>query len=80
MHGFYNRSGEGYDATITLEDDGKVTLAGGGESTGLMHLMKKCAHVQLVTMEQFELVKQCMRAIMMIASSAEFPKKCVSDQ
>ena len=33
LHGFFNRSGEGYDATITLEDDGKVTLAGGGEST-----------------------------------------------
>ena len=34
LHGFFSRSGEGYDATITLEEDGKVTLAGGGESTG----------------------------------------------
>ena len=32
LHGFFNRNGESYDATITLEEDGKVTSAG-AEST-----------------------------------------------
>jgi len=33
LHGFFSRNGEGYEATITLDDEGKVILAGGGEST-----------------------------------------------
>jgi len=33
LHGFFSQSGEGYDTTVELKDDGKVTSKGSGEST-----------------------------------------------
>jgi DNA topoisomerase-3 len=33
LHGFFNRSGEPYTATVKLSDEGKVEFVGGGESS-----------------------------------------------
>ena len=33
LHGFFNRSGEPYTATVKLTDEGKVEFVGGGESS-----------------------------------------------
>jgi DNA topoisomerase-3 len=43
LHGFFSQSGEGYDTTVELQDDGKVTSKGSGESTSSSDDAELCA-------------------------------------
>ena len=67
LHGFFSRSGDPYEVTVNIGEDGKVAIAGSSAETSAK-TMKSYALVQSVVKELYESVSLHMPAIILNAS------------